>query len=97
MAIANERVQEVVQAGTQGIRKVKVVNITDGLFGGRKNHIDKCADFTVKVEPNESAIDNGFDRTVVLTLTGLVHLGFVFTTLSMGELGLFLFVRFQLA
>ena len=97
VARANERVQEVVQAGTQGIRDVKVFNMTEELFGKFKTHINSYTQSTIKIGRNELAIDNGFQLSVAITVFALIYLAFVFTTLSVAELGLFLFAMFQLA
>lgn len=97
VATANERVQEVVQAGTQGIRDVKVFNMAGELFENFKTHIDQYAESSIKIGRNELAIDKGFNLTVALTVFALVYFAFVFTTLGVGELGLFLFAMFQLA
>ncbi len=87
VATANERVHEVVQAGTQGIRDVKVFTMTSELFGNFKEHIDQYTKSTIKIGRNELAIDKGFNLAVALTVFALVYLAFVFTTLSVGELG----------
>lgn len=97
VATANERVQETVQAGTQGIRDVKAFNMTRELFRKFTRSIDQYTESTIKIGRNELAIDNGFQLAIALTVFTLIYLAFVFTTLSVGELGLFLFAMFQLA
>ncbi len=97
VATANERVQETVQAGTQGIRDVKMFNMTAEIFDEFMQYIDQYTRSTIKIGRNELAIDKGFQLAVALTVFSLVYFAFVFTTLSVGELGLFLFAMFQLA
>lgn len=97
VATANEQVQETVQAGTQGIRDVKVFNMTQELFETFRESIEQYTVSTIKIGRNELAIDKGFQLAVALTVFSLIYLAFVFTTLSVGELGLFLFAMFQLA
>ena len=97
VATANERVQETVQAGTQGIRDVKVYNLGRELFAEFSTFIDRYTSATIRIGRNELAIDNGFQLSVALTVFGLIYLAFEFTTMGVGELGLFLFAMFQLA
>ena len=97
VATANERVQETVQAGTQGIRDVKVYNMAEELFGNFRSAIDRYTKSTIEIGRNELAIDKGFQLSVALTVFALIYLAFVYTALSVGELGLFLFAMFQLA
>ena len=97
VANANERVQEVVQAGTQGIRDVKIFTMTGELFGNFRESIDQYTKSTIQIGRNELAIDKGFQLAVALTIFSLIYLAFVFTGMSVGELGLFLFAMFQLA
>lgn len=97
VATANERVQETVQAGTQGIRDVKVFNMTGELLGNFRESIQQYVDATIEIGRNELAIDQGFQLAVALTVFVLIYMAFAFTALSVGELGLFLFAMFQLA
>ena len=97
VATANERVQETVQAGTQGIRDVKIYNLSQELFSNFRTFIDQYTRSTIRIGRNELAIDNGFQLSVALTVFGLIYLAFEFTTMGVGELGLFLFAMFQLA
>lgn len=97
VASANERVQESVQAGTQGIRDVKLFTMSEELFGTFREAINQYTASTIQIGRNELAIDKGFQLGVALTIFGLIYLAFVFTGMSVGEIGLFLFAMFQLA
>lgn len=97
VATANERVQETVQAGTQGIRDAKVFTMSQELFTTFRESINQYTRSSIAIGRNELAIDKGFQLAVALTVFSLIYLAFVFTTLSVGELGLFLFAMFQLA
>ena len=97
VAEANERIQEAVQAGTQGIRDVKLFTMTDELFSDFRGSIRKYTDSTIKLGRNQMAIENGYELSVALTIFSLIYAAIMYTTLSVGELGLFLFAMFRLS
>ena len=97
VAEANERVQTAVQAGTQGIRDVKLFRMTDELFGNFRSAIDQYADAEVAISRNEAAITNFYQLAAAVTIFVLIYVGFVFSGLELGELGIFLIAMFQLA
>jgi subfamily B ATP-binding cassette protein MsbA len=97
VAEANERVQETVQAGTQGIRDVKLFGLRSEVFSSFSDAIDKFARSEIDLRRNEIAIKNFFELMAALTIFVLIYVGFTFTGLSLGELGIFLIAMFQLA
>jgi subfamily B ATP-binding cassette protein MsbA len=97
VAEANERVQETVQAGTQGIRDVKLFGLRSEVFSTFSDAIDKYARSEINLSRNETAIKNFFELSAALIIFVLIHVGFTFTGLSLGELGIFLIAMFQLA
>ncbi len=97
VAEANERVQTAVQAGTQGIRDVKLFRMTDELFGNFRSAIDQYADAEVAISRSEAAITNFYQLAAAVTIFVLIYVGFVFSGLELGELGIFLIAMFQLA
>lgn len=97
VAEANERVQETVQAGTQGIRDVKLFGLRSEVFSTFSDAIDKYARSEIDLSRNEIAIKNFFELSAALTIFVLIYVGFTFTGLSLGELGIFLIAMFQLA
>jgi len=97
VAEANERVQTAVQAGTQGIRDVKLFRLTDELFGNFQNAIEQYAESEVAISRNEAAITNFYQLAAAVTIFVLIYVGFVFSGLELGELGIFLIAMFQLA
>jgi subfamily B ATP-binding cassette protein MsbA len=97
VAEANERVQEMVQAGTQGIRDVKLFGLHSEVFSTFLDAIDKYTRSEIKLKRNEVAIKNFFELSAALTIFILIYVGFTFTGLSLGELGIFLIAMFQLA
>jgi len=97
VAEANERVQTAVQAGTQGIRDVKLFRLTDELFGNFRRAIEQYAESEVAISRNEAAITNFYQLAAAVTIFVLIYVGFVFSGLELGELGIFLIAMFQLA
>ncbi len=97
VAEANEEVQRNVQAGTQGIRDVKLFGLRSEVFSGFKQSIDQYARSSVKLARNDYAIKNFFELAAAITIFALIYVGFTFTNLTLGELGIFLIAMFQLA
>lgn len=97
VAQANERVQESVQAGTQGIRDVKLFGLREEVFSSFSESIEQYASSEVDLGRNEAGIKNLFELSAALTIFVLIYVGFTFTGLALGELGIFLIAMFQLA
>jgi subfamily B ATP-binding cassette protein MsbA len=97
IAEANEQVQQSVQAGTQGIRDVKLFGLASEVFSEFRDSIERYASSEVNISRNEAAIKNMYELSAAMTLFALIYIGFVFTGLSLGELGVFLIAMFQLA
>ena len=97
VAEANERVQETVQAGTQGIRDVKLFGLREEVFSSFSDSIEQYASSEVDLGRNEAAIKNLFELSAAITIFVLIYVGFTFTGLALGELGIFLIAMFQLA
>jgi subfamily B ATP-binding cassette protein MsbA len=97
VAEANERVQETVQAGTQGIRDVKLFGLREEVFSSFSDSIEQYASSEVDLGRNEAAIRNLFELSAAITIFVLIYVGFTFTGLALGELGIFLIAMFQLA
>ncbi|MEA1932760.1 MAG: ABC transporter ATP-binding protein [Euryarchaeota archaeon] len=97
VAEANERVQTAVQAGTQGIRDVKLFRMSEELFENFQNAIDQFRTSEVAISRNEAAITNFYQLAAAVTIFVLIYVGFVFSGLELGELGIFLIAMFQLA
>ncbi len=97
VAEANEQVQSNVQAGTQGIRDVKLFGLRSEVFSGFKKSLRQYADSSVRLARNDYAIKNFYELSAAITIFILIYVGFTFTGLSLGELGIFLIAMFQLA
>jgi subfamily B ATP-binding cassette protein MsbA len=97
VAEANEQVQQSVQAGTQGIRDVKLFGLGSEVFSNFRDSVERYASSEVSLSRNEAAIRNMYELSAAFTLFALIYIGFVYTGLSLGELGVFLIAMFQLA
>jgi subfamily B ATP-binding cassette protein MsbA len=97
VAEANEQVQQSVQAGTQGIRDVKLFSLADEVFSTFRDSVQQYADSEVDLARNDAAISNFYELSAAITLFGLIYVGFELTGLSLGELGIFLIAMFQIA
>jgi subfamily B ATP-binding cassette protein MsbA len=96
VASANERVQTAVQAGTQGIRDVKLYNLSDELFESFRLAVGQYASATIRARRNQAAINNAYQFAIALTVFLLIYAIFEFTDLSLAGLGIFLFAMFRL-
>ncbi|WP_200531409.1 ABC transporter ATP-binding protein [Halorubrum sp. LN27] len=97
VAEANEEVQETVQAGTQGVRDVKLFGLSDEVFSSFLESIEQYADSSVDLLRNKAAIQNYYQLAAALTIFALIYIGFTYSGLTLGELGIFLIAMFQLA
>lgn len=97
VAEANEKVQQSVQSGTQGIRDVKLFGLADEVFSTFRDSIDQYASSEVDLSRNKAAITNFYQLSAAITIFVLIYIGFVYSGLSLGELGIFLIAMFQLA
>ncbi|WP_436344051.1 ABC transporter ATP-binding protein [Natronorubrum sp. FCH18a] len=96
VADANERRQEAAQAGTQGIRDVRIFGLADELRQDFVNAIDQFTSARITLRRNEAAINNFYNLGVAVSVFVLIYLALTFADLSIGALGVFLFAMFQL-
>jgi len=97
VAEANEQIQETVQAGTQGIRDVKLFGLREETFDTFAESIAQYVDSEIDLGRNQAVIKNLFELSAAVTIFVLIYVGFTFTGLALGELGIFLIAMFQLA
>ena len=97
VAQANEQVQEAVQAGTQGIRDVKLFGLAGELEQSFTESIRQYTQSSINLARNEAAIRNFYDLAAALTLFSLIYIGFVYSGLALGALGIFFLAMFRLA
>lgn len=97
VAEANERVQETVQAGTQGIREVKLFGLAEELFGDFRDAVNQFSQSTIRLRRNQAMIDNFYQMMTAITVFGLIYVAISIASLSLASLGVFLFAMFRLA
>jgi subfamily B ATP-binding cassette protein MsbA len=97
VAVANERIQRNVQAGTQGIREVKLFGITDEVFTKFSGALDTYVASSIKIGRTEGALNQFYQLAAALVLFVLIYLALAVASLSLAALGLFLFTMFRLA
>lgn len=96
VADANERRQEAAQAGTQGIRDIRIFGIADELREDFRDAVDTYTRSQIKLRRNEAALNNVYNFAVAVSVFGLIFLALRFADLSLGSLGVFLFAMFRL-
>ena len=96
VAEANEMRQEAAQAGTQGIRDVRIFGLAEELFEDFTDAIEQFTRSRIVLRRNEAAINNFYNLVVAVSVFVLIYLALTFANLSVGELGVFLFAMFRL-
>jgi len=96
VAEANERVQQSVQAGMQGIRDVKLFNLRSELLDEFGTAIRTYSESMVVQQRNQAGVQNANQFLTAASVFGLIYVGLKVASLSLGALGVFLFVMFRL-
>ncbi|MGM0716934.1 MAG: ABC transporter ATP-binding protein [Halobacteriota archaeon] len=96
VATANEQVQENVQAGTQGIRDIKLFGMADRLLGEFHEIVDRYTNSRIALYRNQIAISSFYELSVAIVLFGLIYVAITYLALSISALGVFLFAMFRL-
>jgi subfamily B ATP-binding cassette protein MsbA len=96
VADANERIQQTVQTGTQGIRDVKTFGMVQEFYADFSSAIDDFVSSRVAVKRNKAAVSSLYQFSAAATLFVLIYLGITFGNLTLGALGVFLFAMFRL-
>jgi subfamily B ATP-binding cassette protein MsbA len=97
VANANERVQQNVQAGTQGIRDVKLFGLTTEVLNDFTQSIRQYTRSEIDLRRNAAVLRNFYDLATALSLFVHIYIGFTYSGLSLGALGIFLFAMFRLS
>jgi len=97
VAEANERVQEAAQAGTQGIRDVKLFGMGARLRSQFGDAVRQHERSSVHQTRNKVAMDTFYKLASAITVFVLIYVALQFSSLSLGALAVFLFAMFLLA
>jgi len=95
VATANEGIQQHVQAGTQGIREIKLLGLDDQLYDTFQTHVDRFTEATITLGRNEEVINNVYNLLIALLVFGLIYVSLSIADLSLAALGVFLYAMFQ--
>lgn len=96
VADANERRQEAAQAGTQGIRDVRIFGLMEEIFDDFISAVDQYSEARIILRRNEAAINEYYNWGVAITVFVLIFLALEVAELSIGAMGVFLFAMFRL-
>ncbi|WP_435196351.1 ABC transporter ATP-binding protein [Natronomonas sp. EA1] len=97
VAIANEKIQQHTQAGTQGIRDVKLYGVSQDIFNKFQKSVISYTNSSIDLERNQAGIQSLYQLLTAIMLFGLLYLAISVLSLSIGALGVFLFAMFRLA
>lgn len=97
VAEANEQFQTVAQTGVQGMRDIRLFNKRIALMEQMQEVLNEHVRVGVKLRRNQAALNNLNQFSNALVVFGLIYLGFRYTSLSLSELGVFLFAVFRLS
>lgn len=97
VADANERIQRLVQGGTQGIRTVKLFGIQDDLYDEFTGAANSFKNSTMTLRRNQAFISSLNNLLSAVMVFLFIYLLIRFSSLSFSEFALFLFAMFRLA
>lgn len=96
VAEANEGRQEAAQAGTQGIRDVRLFGIAEDLYEEFEDAVDQYTNASITLRRNEAALNRFYNLGVSVSIFVLIFLALTYANLSIGAMGVFLFAMFRL-
>jgi subfamily B ATP-binding cassette protein MsbA len=96
VADANERRHEAAQAGMIGIRDIRIFSLNEEIYDKFVDAVDQYTVNKIKLKRNQTAINQFYNLAVAVFVFVLIYLALRLANLGFGELGLFLFVMFQL-
>ena len=97
VADANEQIQETVQAGTQGIRAVRLFGLRENFFATFEDAVDKFTRSSIKLRRNDALISNVYNWLSAVTVFVLIYVAVTVVSLSLSNLAVFFFAMFRLA
>lgn len=97
VADANEKVQETVQFGTQGIRDVRLFDMTAEVYSRFTDAVNQYANAAITLRRNRAAINNSYQFITAVSVFVLIYVALKIASLSFGSMGVFLFAMYRLA
>ncbi|WP_332897138.1 ABC transporter ATP-binding protein [Haladaptatus sp. CMSO5] len=97
VADANERLQQAAQAGTQGIRDVKLFGMASELLADFERAVRQFEDSIITLRRNQAAVQSFNELVTAVTVFGLIYVAVGVASMSIASLGVFLFAMFRLA
>jgi subfamily B ATP-binding cassette protein MsbA len=97
LAEVNEELQSASQTVVYGTRDIRLFNLRGDMVERMRNTVDRFFQTRVRFGRNRSALDNANQLTNALVVFALVYAGLEFSTLSLGEVGVFLFAVYRLS
>jgi len=97
VASANEELQTAAQAGTQGIRDVKLFGVGEELFEQFQAAADQYKSARITLSRNEAALSNFYELATAVIVFLLLYVALAVLELPLSSLGVFLFAMFRLA
>ncbi|MFO8114937.1 MAG: ABC transporter ATP-binding protein [Halorubrum sp.] len=97
VAAVNEEIQTTAQEGLRGIRAVKLFGMNADFSRRFSSLIDRFVTAKVTLRRNDAAVQSGQQLLSALVIFTLIYAAIRATSLSLGELGVFLFAMFRLA
>ena len=97
VADANERLQRVVQTGTQGIRDIKLFGMSSEVRTTFDETIEDHSEAKIKLRRNRTGLNQSYTLAASMSVFLLIYLAARYTSLSLGALGVYLFAMFRLA
>lgn len=97
LAEANEALQSASQSVIYGTRDIRLFNLRREMVDQMGETLDWFFDTRVRYGRNSSALNNLNQLTNALVVFALVYVGLEFSSLSLGEVGVFLFAVYRLS
>jgi subfamily B ATP-binding cassette protein MsbA len=85
VARANERVQQAAQAGTQGIRDIKLFGLKSELFDDFIDAVNESAEVTITQQRNKQAIQNFYNLLTAISVFVLIYVAITFADMSLSS------------
>ena len=95
VADANEAIQQRVQAGTQGIRDVRLLGVDDDIYEEFSRSLDRFTEATITLGRNEEVINNVYNLSIAILVFGLIYVAITVADMTLATLGVFLYAMFQ--